>query len=184
MSTSWDGQEYQQRFDALAARGKSMHGEADFVMRYNPGTLLDAGCGTGRVGIELAARGVTVVGVDPDSSMLATAQALAPDIEWHLESMVDCDLHSTFDCVLMAGNVPLFTPPGTTAALFAGCARHLGEGGLLITGFQLGRNYSAEQQDADCTAAGLELAEQFSTWQAGSFEAGSKYRVTVHVRVR
>ncbi len=183
MSTNWDGQEYQQRFDALAATGKSMHGEADFVMRYTPATVLDAGCGTGRVGIELAARGVSVVGVDPDASMLATARLLAPQIEWHLESMVDCDLQRTFDCVLMAGNVPLFTPVGTTAALFAGCARHLAIGGLLITGFQLGRRYSAEEQDADCAACGLDLQEQFSTWTREPFVNSSQYRVTVHARV-
>ena len=29
----------------------------------------------------------------------------------------------TFDVVVMAGNVPLFTPPGTHAAVVAGCAR-------------------------------------------------------------
>jgi SAM-dependent methyltransferase len=183
MSTSWNGKEYQQRFDAIAATGTPMHGEADFVMHYAPSTLLDAGCGTGRVGIELAARGVAVVGVDPDASMLATASSLAPQIEWHLKSMADCDLQTTFDCVLMAGNVPLFTPVGTTAALFAGCARHLALGGLLITGFQLRRRYSAEQQDADCAACGLELLEQFSTWDREPFMNSSDYRVTVHSRV-
>ncbi|MEX0768810.1 MAG: class I SAM-dependent methyltransferase [Microthrixaceae bacterium] len=179
----WDGQEYQQRFDALAASGASVHGEAEFVMRYNPHTVLDAGCGTGRVGIELATRGVTVVGADPDSSMLKIARALAKHIDWHEESMVDLDLQRTFDLVLMAGNVVLFTPPGTSAALFMGCTRHLALGGLLINGFQLGRGYSPEQQDADCEAAGLRLQEQYSTWQAAPFDINSDYRVTVHVRV-
>jgi len=183
VTKNWDGQEYQQRFEALAASGASVHGEAEFVMRYNPTSVLDAGCGTGRVGIELAARGLTVVGVDPDSSMQAIARTLAQHIDWYEESMLELDLQQTFDVVLMAGNVVLFTPPGTTASLFAACARHLAIGGVLINGFQLGRGYSAEQQDADCQAAGLQLQEQYSTWQADPFEESSDYRVTVHAGV-
>ncbi len=65
----------------MAARGESVHGEADFVMRYSPASVLDAGCGTGRVGIELAARGVEVVGVDLDEKMLNAARCKAPDLD-------------------------------------------------------------------------------------------------------
>src|ERR1700686_3194622 len=75
----WQGDDYQRRFDELAASGVDVHGEASFVMRGSPGSVLDAGCGTGRVGIELARRGVDVVGVDADASMLATARANGPD---------------------------------------------------------------------------------------------------------
>ena len=81
--TAWDGDAYQQRFDQLAASGTDVHGEAAFVMRYRPATLLDAGCGTGRVAVEVARRGVEVVGVDLDASMLATARRLGPTVEWH-----------------------------------------------------------------------------------------------------
>ena len=75
--TRWQGDEYQRRFDELASKGVDVHGEADFVMRYRPASVLDAGCGTGRVAIELARRGVDVVGVDVDASMLATAPRTA-----------------------------------------------------------------------------------------------------------
>src|SRR5689334_19172434 len=67
--TRWDGAEYQKRFDDLASSGVDVHGEATFVMRAAPRSVLDAGCGTGRVAIELARRGVEVVGVDVDPSM-------------------------------------------------------------------------------------------------------------------
>ena len=53
VGTPWDGDEYQRRFDALATAGKDVHGEAAFVMAMEPGSVLDAGCGTGRVAIEL-----------------------------------------------------------------------------------------------------------------------------------
>ena len=41
---------------------------------FSPTTVLDAGCGTGRVAIEPARRGIEVVGADVDPSMLATTR--------------------------------------------------------------------------------------------------------------
>jgi 2-polyprenyl-3-methyl-5-hydroxy-6-metoxy-1,4-benzoquinol methylase len=80
--TAWDGDDYQRRFDALAASGADVHGEADFVAALGPASVLDAGCGTGRVAIELARRGIEVVGIDADASMIDTARRLAPTITW------------------------------------------------------------------------------------------------------
>ena len=70
----WQGDDYQAQFDRLAASGQDVHGEATFVRAYSPTSVLDAGCGTGRVAIELARHGIEVVGTDIDDSMLATAQ--------------------------------------------------------------------------------------------------------------
>ena len=91
---------------------------------------------------ELARRGVDTVGVDLDRSMIATARRLAPELTWVLGDISSLDLGRRFDVVVMAGNVPIFTPDGTQAALVAGCARHLGPGGCLIAGFQLDRGYA------------------------------------------
>ena len=181
---SWDGDAYQSRFDALAASGTDVHGEASFVCALDPvpASVLDAGCGTGRVAIELARRGVSVVGVDVNVSMLATARRAAPAIEWIEHDLVALDLARTFDAVLMAGNVPLFTPAGTHAGVVAGCARHVGSGGALVAGFQLGRGYPLEDYDEHCVAAGLQLVERFSTWDRAPFEPGDGYAVSVHRR--
>jgi len=178
--TNWQGDDYQRRFDELAASGVDVHGEAAFVMRLSPRSVLDAGCGTGRVAVELTRRGVEVVGVDADRSMLTTARANAPTIEWHEHDLTAFDLGRTFDLVLLAGNVPLFTAPGTQRALVAGCARHLDVDGSLVAGFQLGRGYGLDAYDADCRAAGLVLGERFSTWAADPFRAGDDYAVSVH----
>src|SRR5262245_17673780 len=132
-----EGDDYQRRFDDLAASGADVHGEADLVMRFEPRTVLDAGCGTGRVGVELSRRGIDVVGADVEPSMLAVARERAPDVEWVESDLTELELERTFDVVVMAGNVPLFTPEGTHAALVAGCARHVARGGVLIAGFQL-----------------------------------------------
>ncbi|HVF33048.1 MAG TPA: class I SAM-dependent methyltransferase, partial [Acidimicrobiales bacterium] len=106
-----------------------------------------------------------------------------PEVEWVRSDLSDLDLGRTFDVVVMAGNVPLFTPPGTEAALVAGCARHVRPGGgRLVAGFQLGRGYSLADYDAHCAAAGLRLGERFATWDRAPFVAGGDYAVSVHVR--
>lgn len=179
--TDWKGDEYQKRFDDLAASGMEMHGEVAFVQRYAPTSVLDAGCGTGRVAIELARRGVAeVVGADVNASMLATARELAPAIEWVESDLCELDLGRRFDVVVMAGNVPLFTPPGTHAALVVGVARHVAPEGILISGFSLGRGYSVDEFDGHCADAGLALRERFATWAGDPFTAASDYAVSVH----
>ncbi|MCU1503331.1 MAG: Methyltransferase type 12 [Ilumatobacteraceae bacterium] len=180
--TTWNGDEYQQRFDRLAARGVEVHGEADLVCTFEPGSVLDAGCGTGRVAIELARRGIEVTGVDVDESMLATAAARAPDQTWVRCDLTELELGRTFDVVVMAGNVPLFTPPGTQAALVAGVARHMGERAVLLAGFSLDRGYAVEEYDRDAAAAGLELTERWATWDRQPFTDTSGYAVSVHRR--
>ena len=175
-----DGDEYQSRFDRLAASGTDVHGEATFVRAYEPRSVLDAGCGTGRVGIELARHRIEVVGADVDASMLATARRLEPGIEWVESDLTDLDLGRTFDLVVMAGNVPLFTPPGTHEALVAGVARHVAPGGQLVAGFSLDRGYGVEAYDHHAEQAGLVLAERFATWDRAPWTDSSDYAVSVH----
>ena len=77
---SVSGDAYDATYERRAAAGENVHGEADFVERFAPASVLDAGCGTGRVGRELARRGRDVVGVDLDPAMLATARQKAPPV--------------------------------------------------------------------------------------------------------
>jgi trans-aconitate methyltransferase len=178
--TEWHGDRYQQRFDSLAASGADVHGEADFVARLHPSSVLDAGCGTGRVAIELARRGIEVVGVDADQSMIATARRLAPDLTWVVADLSRFSSERRFEVVVMAGNVPIFTPPGTQADLVAGCAAHLADHGSLVAGFQLDRGYSLDEYDEQCRQAGLEWVGRWSTWSGGVFSAGGDYAVSLH----
>jgi SAM-dependent methyltransferase len=186
----FDGERYQARFDELASSGTDVHGEARFVMGYAPESVLDAGCGTGRVALELARHGVYVVGADRDASMLAVARRLAVALTSELpgarvvfieSDIADLDTGGTFDVVVMAGNVPLFTPKGTEQALVAGAARHVRRGGVLIAGFQLDKGYSLEAYDLHCKASGLEPAMRYATWDRQPF-SGGEYAVSVHRR--
>lgn len=179
---TWDGESYQRRFDELAGSGSDVHGEAELVLRLAPASALDAGCGTGRVAIELHRRGVPTVGVDIDASMLATARRLAPDLGWVRADLGSLALGRTFDVVVMAGNVPLFAAPGTQGAVVAGCARHVSPGGALVAGFQLGRGYELEDYDAACRSSQLELEERWATWGRQPFPGDGSYAVSLHRR--
>lgn len=177
---SFDGAAYQARFDALAAGGVDVHGEVALVCSFGPRTVLDAGCGTGRVAVELDRRGVDVVGVDMDPSMLAEARRRAPRLRWVEADLAALDLGRGFDVVVLAGNVPLFCAPASRPRLVAACAAHVAAGGALVAGFQLDGRYHLEEWDDACAASGLALAERWSTWDRSPFGSGSAYAVSVH----
>jgi SAM-dependent methyltransferase len=118
--------------------------------------VLDAGCGTGRVGRELARRAIDVVGVDIDPEMLATARRKAPGVDWRLADLATVDLARPFDAAIAAGNVMIFLTPGTERAVIGNLARHLSPGGLLIAGFQPRDRMPLDRYDALCLDAGLE----------------------------
>jgi SAM-dependent methyltransferase len=199
MSTRWEGTnaprgaDYDAQWERLAAAGRSVHGEADLVdallQEHGGRRVLDAGCGTGRVAIELAARGYSVVGIDLDAGMLGTARAKAPDLAWvqaDLATVRADDLPtgaaSGFDAVVMAGNVMIFVQPGTEGVVLERLRDLLVAGGLLVAGFQLRtERIDLDRYDALAADAGLELVARWATWERAPF-AGGDYAVSVHRR--
>jgi 2-polyprenyl-3-methyl-5-hydroxy-6-metoxy-1,4-benzoquinol methylase len=187
----FDGKAYQARFDTLAEQGVDVHGEASLVRSLDPGSVLDAGCGSGRVAIELAHHGIEVIGVDVDASMIAEARRLAPGLAWVQADLASLALGRLFDVVVMAGNVPLFCPVADRSALVGACASHVTPGGALVAGFQLDRKlspaglavdqgYGLDDYDSACRHAGLTLAERWATWDRQPFTVGDNYAVSVH----
>lgn len=173
----------------MAAAGQNPHGEADFVERFAPRTVLDAGCGTGRVAIELTRRGIRCVGVDLDARMLGAARRNAPQVEWHESDLTTFDLRDDhgaprrFDVAVAAGNVMIFLAPGSEATAVARVAAHLTPGGRFIAGFQLGGGrLPLDAFDAAAAAAGLELESRHATWDGAPFVSGGDYAVSVHRR--
>ena len=177
------GDEYDEPYERKAIAGENVHGEADFVMELKPRSVLDGGCGTGRVARELARRGVATVGVDLDETMLATARRKAPSLEWHCADLAAIVLGRTFDVIVMAGNVMIYVTPGTEGAVLANLERHLAPEGAVVTGFSLrdGQLTPAEY-DRIATGAGLSLAERWSTWDRDPWRPGADYQVSVHRR--
>lgn len=176
-----DGDTYDAVYEQRAAAGENVHGEANFLGRYPLKSVLDAGCGTGRVTRELAARGLDVAGVDLDPVMLGTGMRKAPQLKWLVGDLETIELGRTFDAVLMAGNVMIFLTPGSEGRVLANLARHLAPQGLLIAGFQLRPSgFTLRNYDALAAGVGLELVERFATWDADPWADGGSYAVSVH----
>lgn len=194
MGTRWQssdaprGLDYDARWERLAASGVGVHGEADLIESLLSETggsaVLDAGCGTGRVAIELAARGFAVVGLDADPAMLAAARSKAPDLRWIEADLLDTGAHlsEAFDLVALPGNVMIFLDRGTEPDVVGQLAARLRPGGLLVAGFQLqtGR-LTLDRYDEITAAAGLQLVDRWATWDREPFHGGD-YAVSVHRR--
>ena len=164
----------------MAASGENPHGEADLICEFKPASVLDGGCGTGRVAIELARRGIDVVGVDVDASMLAAARVKAPEIAWIEADLSEVQLHRHFDVVALPGNVMIFVKPSREGAVLENLAAHLAVGGRLMAGFQLRpHGLDLHAYDVLCGAAGLVLEHRWATWSAADY-GGGDYAVSVH----
>jgi SAM-dependent methyltransferase len=187
---------YDERWRRMAEAGVNPHGEADLVSWYRPASVLDGGCGTGRVAIELARRGVRVLGVDADPDMISAARAKAPSLRWRLADLTELDAvlaaepdaaetdtgPDRFDVVVLAGNVVPYIAAEHRPAAVAACARALSAGGRLIAGFSLRAGWpSVDDYDRWCLDAGLVAEDRFATWDREPF-AGGDYLVAVHRR--
>ena len=99
------------------------------------GPVLELGCGTGRVALDLAARGHEVTGLDSDAALVGALAARARDLGRRVHAEVadarSFDLGRTFSLVLAPMQVLqlLGGPAGRRAALGA-VRRHLRPGGL------------------------------------------------------
>lgn len=182
--SSIDLEEYYTRWRRLAQSGRSPHGEADLVESFHPSTVLDAGCGMGRVTIELARRGVDVVGADLDGDLLQYARRSEPSLEWVHDDLSSMHLGRRFELIVMAGNVMVFCRPSDRSAIIRNLAAHVEPEGRLVAGFDLEHGQEAlslVDYDAMCAAAGLGLAERWATWEREPYRGGG-YAVSVHRR--
>ena len=185
---------YDQRWESMASRGENVHGEADAVTRLierhvvdrvgadGPRVchVLDAGCGTGRLAVELERRGHIVTAIDLDPDMVERARAKSSAIRWlvgdlaKLDDVIDAD--DGYDVIVMAGNILNFCAPGSQTAIVHNLVRHLAAGGLLVCG------WSQElREDAylwtdfvrDARELGANLAETWTNWDGDTMPAST-----------
>lgn len=177
---------YIERFRRMTAEGMDLGGEARLLdaMLARGSRVLDAGCGPGRVGAELAARGHVVVGVDADRELIEAAQADYPGPTWLVADLAELDLAAEgesepFDAAVLAGNVMAFLAPGTERIVLARIAAHLRNDGFIVVGFGLDRGYPLADFDTDTAAAGLDLEHRFATWDLRPWRDEEPFAVTV-----
>lgn len=177
---------YVERFRRMAAEGADLAGEARTVDAMLPrgSRVLDAGCGPGRVGAELHARGHTVVGVDVDPVLIDAARTDHPGPTWLVGDLVDLDLPDAapFDAIVCAGNVMTFLAPGTETEVLRRFARHLAPHGRAVVGFGAGRGYGFPAFFADVEQAGLRLDLTLSSWDLRPFTPDADFLVAVLAR--
>jgi len=159
---------YIERFRRMAAEGADLDGEARLLdaMLARNSRVLDAGCGPGRVGAELTARGHVVVGVDADPELIDAALAEHPGPTWLVADLAELDLAAQgvpepFDAAVCAGNVMPYLAPGTEGTVLTRIAAHLCDDGLLVVGF------------------GLALEHRFATWDLRPWQDDARFAVTV-----
>lgn len=180
---------YIERFRRMAAEGADLAGEARLVdaLVERGARILDAGCGPGRVGAELAARGHQVVGVDVDPELIAAAATDHPGPRWLVADLAELDLVAfgevaPFDAAVIAGNVMAFVAPGTEPDVLDRVARHIRVDGVVVVGFGLDRGYPLTDLDVHADAAGLDREHRFATWDLRPFDHDATFAVTVFRR--
>ncbi len=177
---------YVERFRRMAREGADLAGEARLLdaMVGRQSRILDAGCGPGRVGAELATRGHVVVGVDVDPDLIAAAREDHPGPTWLVGDLSELDLPSAgepdpFDAAVVAGNVLAFVAPGTERAVLTRLLAHLRPDGFAVVGFGTDRGYPVADFDLDWAAAGFRLEHRFATWDLRPYQHGADFAVTV-----
>lgn len=169
----------------MAAEGRDLAGEARFVDAMVPrgARILDAGCGPGRVGGELHARGHVVVGVDVDPLLIEAAQTDHPGPHWYVSDLATLDLAALgedepFDAAVLAGNVMPFLVRGTTSEALRRVGAAVAPDGFVVVGFQV-RRLPLDVFDAAVESAGLRVEHRFSTWQLGAWHDDADFAVSV-----
>jgi SAM-dependent methyltransferase len=173
---------YVERFRAMAAEGADLDGEARFVDALLPrgARVLDAGCGPGRVGAALHARGHAVVGVDVDPVLIDAARADHHGPRWVVADLSTLALDEPpFDAAVLAGNVLLYVAPGSEGDVLLRVAAAVRADGAVVAGFATDRHYRLVDFDAHIAAAGLVLEHRFATWDLRPWHPDSPWAVSV-----
>lgn len=131
-----------------------------------PNSLIDLGCGTGRMTRLLAAKGVDMIGVDLSPEMLSTAMSETPadsGILWVCQDLRELDLYgtssggvSTYDCLNH------LTGEGDLQRFFARVYYFLDPDGLLV--FDLNTPYKHTQVLGNNTFV-YDTKEVYCVWQ-------------------
>ncbi len=174
---------YARRFVDIAAAGDDIDGEARLIdaMAAPGSSILDAGCGAGRITHALGRRGHRVIGVDADPLLIEAGREQHPGADLQVVNLVDLtpEVGGPFDLVVCTGNVMPFVEPGTEPTILAAMDTVLAPRGRVVFGFHVDRAYALEMLDGDAAAVGWTLEHRFGTWNLDPFTDTSDWAVSV-----
>jgi SAM-dependent methyltransferase len=158
-------------------------GEIDFyralVTEMSAKSVLEIGCGTGRIAVRLARDGLHVVGVDLSPAMLDVARAKNSNARWIEGDMRSFEAGERFDLAIIPGHSFQFmlTPNDQLAAL--ACAKqHLKAGGRLVIHLDhqdvkwLGKIHGEFERAKDVTHP--KTGHTIQTWRAWKYERATQ----------
>jgi SAM-dependent methyltransferase len=118
------------------------------------GEVLELGCGTGRLTIPLAERGIDITGVDVVPEMLARARSKAGDlpIQWVEADVRDFHLGKQFNLIYAPGSVfEHLLDRKDQEAMLANVCEHLADDGVFVVAIRFPQSRAmdnvAEEQD-------------------------------------
>jgi trans-aconitate 2-methyltransferase len=159
---SWSGAEYDRLSTPMEAMGREV---LERLPLEGSETVIDAGCGSGRVTEALIARVPRgrVIGVDASASMIDSArERLGDRAELHVADLVTFDLGLRADAILSTAT---FHWIADHDALFARLRAHLRDGGHLVAQCGGRGNIASVHAAAREAMAAEPYAPHFADWQ-------------------
>ncbi|GAB3578514.1 class I SAM-dependent methyltransferase [Calidifontibacter terrae] len=194
--TRWERSDhsgYGERFAQLHADGTDIEGEARLADTLAPrgARILDAGCGMGRIGAALRARGHQAYGIDLDATLLDQAARTFPELPTFLTRIDDATPDSlaaqgfpdAYDVVVCVGNVMILGEEGGEQLVLTRMRELLADGGRLLVGFHTdatppdSREYSPADFAVDAAAAGLRVDARFGSYELHPYDPNENYVV-------
>lgn len=171
---------YGARFAQLLKDGVDITGEARLADALLPrsGTVLDAGCGMGRIAAALEEAGHDAYGVDLDAELLAMAGRTYPALpvaEIRLEDVSPETLGAqefptSYDLIVCVGDVLVFLAEDSERDVLSALRTVVVPDGRMLVGFHQDdsdkgkRSYPADEFIADAEASGWKLESRFATY--------------------
>lgn len=120
-------------------------------------TVLDAGCGPGRIAAHLADHGLRVRGVDISGCMIAAARVAHPQLTFDVGSLTALPLDDDSLAAAVYWYSIITTPPSALAAVWRELRRVLRPGGQGLVAFQAGEGESVVRPEAYGSPVSLTL---------------------------
>lgn len=148
------------------------------------GSVLDLGCGTGRIAGFLAGQGLEVHGIDLSPGMIAVARAEYPGLDFSVGSLENLEAGDGSHAGVLAWYSIIHAPVEALPGIFAEMHRVLAPGGYALLAFQAGNesrtvsrayghdvSFTVNRLDPE-TVCGLLEAQGFTRYSSSLREPG------------